>query len=50
MSHGEKIPRGFLVTSGDSSKVFDLAKETFDQMALFVDVAVVGNRGHTIGF
>ena len=50
MSHSEKIPRCFLVTSGNSPEVLDLAKEAFDQMALFVEVAVVGNRGHTVGF
>ena len=50
MCHGEKVPGGFLVASGNSPEVFDLAKEAFDQMALFVEVAVVGNRGHTIGF
>jgi len=50
MSHGEKVHGGFLVTSGNSPEVFDLAEEVFNQMALFVEVAVVGNRGHTIGF
>lgn len=50
MSHGEKVYGGFLVTSGNSPEVFDLAEETFDQMAFFVEVSVVGNRGHAIGF
>ena len=50
MGHCEKVPRGLLVTSGNSPEVFDLTEEAFDQMALFVEVSVVGNRGHTIGF
>ena len=50
MGHREKIPSSLLVTSGNFPEVFDLTEEAFDQMALFVEVSIVGNRGHTIGF
>jgi hypothetical protein len=40
-----EILGGLLVAREDAPVVFDLAEETLNQVALFVDVSVIGRRG-----
>ena len=50
MDSGEEVACGFVVSSGDSAKEFELGEKVFDQVASLVEVFVVISLDLAVGF
>jgi len=44
MEEREETQSGFVVSGADTAKVFELVEHPFDQVALLIEMAVVGPR------